>query len=319
MTHLDLYQQSKPWLKYQVAKTFLSLPDNTLQDLKNDMLDDPFIQRMLGELYPFHGQPITNHKQPQLPIHKLLFLLDLGLDRTVPEIDYAIKDILSHVDQNGVYQSNLLIPTHFGGTGSTMFCWCLCDAPLLMKALIMVGVDTTYLKKGIDYLTSLLIHDGFPCAASPELGKFRGPGKKDDICPYATLIMLDLLSYLPQEYAPHAVKLSLEKLLTLWQESYTLHPYLFYMGKDFRKLKAPMHWYDLLSVCDVLSKYPMIHNDPRYQEMMELIRKKRTDQGWIPESVYLNYKMMDFGQKKVASPYLTFMCERILQRGSSFE
>ncbi|RJX25064.1 MAG: hypothetical protein C4537_05370 [Acholeplasma sp.] len=318
MTHQDLFKQSEPWLKYQVAKTFLSLSSEELQDLKHEMLEDPFIQRMLSELSPFHDQPITNHKHPQLPIHKLLFLLDLGLDPTVPPIDNAIKEILSHVDPSGVYQSNLLIPTHFGGTGSNMFCWCLCDAPLLMKALKMTQVDESYLKKGIDYLISLKISDGFPCAASPELRKFRGPGKKDDICPYATLIMLDLLSYLPKEYAPDIIQKSLDKLLTLWQESYTLHPYLFYMGKDFRKLKAPMHWYDLLSVCEVLSKYSFIHQDPRYQEMIQLIKDKRTDQGWIPESVYLSYKMMDFGQKKVASPYLTFLCERILGRNSSF-
>lgn len=90
---------------------------------------------------------------------------------------------------------------------------------------------------------------------SKENGKFRGPGRKDDPCPYATLISLMALSEFPDLASGHAVKFGVECLLDLWQNSREKHPYQFYMGTDFRKVKAPLVWYDILHVADVLSRF----------------------------------------------------------------
>ena len=40
--------------------------------------------------------------------------------------------------------------------------------------------------------------------------------------------------------------------------------YLFGMGTDFRKLKAPLVWLDILHVLDVLSRFKVVHNDPLF-------------------------------------------------------
>lgn len=42
-------------------------------------------------------------------------------------------------------------------------------------------------------------------------------------------------------------------LLSLWENSRQRHTYMFYMGTDFRNLKLPYVWYDILSVADTLS------------------------------------------------------------------
>ena len=87
------------------------------------------------------------------------------------------------------------------------------------------------------------------------------------------------------------------------------------MGTDFRKLKAPSLWYDLLNVAAVLSRFPRVHADPRFKEMIRLIKSKGDEEGFFtPESVYLKLKAWDFGQKKTPSPYLTYLCLRILDR-----
>ena len=208
------------------------------------------------------------------------------------------------------------IPKHFGGTGKDMFAWCLCDAPLLLLALLKAGMDYhKYIKTGVDYLVLLHRNRGFPCAVSPELGKFRGPGKKDDCCPYATLIMADLMSYVP-EYKDSKFAVScVETLLDLWENSLDQHPYMFYMGTDFRKLKAPASWYDIVSVAGVLSKYQFVRKDPRFLEMIQLIKDKQDNDGlFTPESVYQKLKDWDFGQKKEPSPYLTYLCYQIFDR-----
>jgi hypothetical protein len=95
-------------------------------------------------------------------------------------------------------------------------------------------------QKATKYLFSLVHENGWRCVVSKELGKFRGPGKKEDPCPYATLAMLKMLSQFVEWRQSKEAHAGAECLLDLWQRSLELHPYMFYMGTDFRKLKAPL-------------------------------------------------------------------------------
>ncbi len=315
MDFQKLLEISDDWLKYAILLNLCKENKDNLVEVKSAALADSRIKRYLSDIKNFHGSLVTNHKNPDLPIHKLLFLLDLGFGAEVPEIKAAVDEILEHRDENGVYQSMTNIPKHFGGAGEDVFSWCLCDAPLLFLALLKAGVDyREYLKPGVDYLVSLCRDNGFPCAVSPELGRFRGPGRKDDCCPYATLIMADLLSYIPEYRDSQAAVLAVNALLNLWENSLSQHPYMFFMGTDFRKMKAPSIWYDIVSVAGVLNKYEFARDDPRFLEMIEHIRGKQDENGlFTPESVYLKLKEWDFGQKKVPSPYLTYLCYRIFE------
>ena len=315
MDFQKLLEISDNWLKYSILLNLCKDNKDNLVEIRNAALADSRIKRYLSDVANFHGSLVTNHKNPDLPIHKLLFLLDLGFGAEVPEIKAAVDEILEHRDENGVYQSMTNIPKHFGGAGEDVFSWCLCDAPLLFLALLKAGVDyREYLKPGVDYLVSLCRDNGFPCAVSPELGRFRGPGRKDDCCPYATLIMADLLSYIPEYKDSQAAVLAVNALLNLWENSLSQHPYMFFMGTDFRKLKAPSIWYDIVSVAGVLSKYEFARDDPRFLEMIEYIKGKQDENGlFTPESVYLKLKDWDFGQKKLPSPYLTYLCYLIFE------
>lgn len=311
-----LYARSEDWLKYAIQINLLHTKKEDHAELLKSALKDAKIQHALNDVMSFHETVVSNHKNPMLPVQRLLFLLDLGFGTNIPEIKTAIDAILAHKDGNGVYQSMTNIPKHFGGSGEDVFSWCLCDAPSLLHALLKSDVDyEEHIKPGVDYLVSLSRENGFPCAVSPMLGKFRGPGRKDDCCPYATLIMADLLSDIPEYQNSAIVKNAVETILNLWETSLTQHPYLFYMGTDFRKLKAPSCWYDIVSVAGVLSKLHFVRNDPRFLEMIDLIRSKQDDEGFYnPESVYLKLSDWDFGQKKHPSAYLTYLCLRIFKQ-----
>jgi len=316
MDYQKLLNISDDWLKYPILLNLCHESKENLVEIRNAALADSRIKRYLTDIASFHGTLVTNHKNPDLPIHKLLFLLDLGFDTKIPEIKAAIEELLTHKDEHGIYQSMTNVPKHFGGIGEDVFSWCLCDAPLLLLALLKSGKNYhEYIKPGVDHLVSLCRDNGFPCAVSPELGGFRGPGKKDDCCPYATLIMADLLSYIPEYSNSQVAGSSVKALLNLWENSLSQHPYMFYMGRDFRKMKAPSCWYDIVSVAGVLSKYEFVREDPRFLEMIKHIKDKQDKDGLItPESVYQKLKDWDFGQKKEPSPYLTYLCYQIFER-----
>lgn len=317
MQNVDyLLSSGEIWLQYAVKLNLLMESKKSLIDIRNKVLQDKRIKSYLEDIMSFHSALVSNHKNPDLPIHKLLFLLNIGLDSSVLQIDTAINEILKHKDKNGVYQSLTNIPKHIGGSGEDIYSWCLCDAPLLLLALLKAGVDyDTYIREGVDYLTSLYQEQGFPCSVSAELGKFRGPGRKGDCCPYANLIMLKLYSEIADYQESNISSNVIDVFFSLWENSRERHPYMFYMGTDFRKLKAPAMWYDIVSVTDCLSKFEYAKNDDRFKEMVQIIKEKQDENGlFTPEAVYQKFKGWDFGQKKKPSPYLTYLCYRIINR-----
>jgi len=304
------------WLQYATRINILNENKESLRDLRQQALSDPKIKAHLNDIADYHSILVSNHKNPDLPIHKLLFLLDIGFDTEVPEVQTAIDKIMEHKDHYGVYKSLTNIPKHFGGSGEDIFGWCLCDAPLLFLALIKSGIDyEKHVKQGVDYLIGFHKDIGFPCTVSQEIGKFKGPGRKNDPCPYASLIMLKLMSAIPEYCDTEIASNTATSLLSLWENSLERHPYMFYMGTDFRKLKAPALWYDIVSVTDVLSHFKFMKADARFVEMATLIKNRQDSNGlFTPESVYQKCKGWDFGQKKSPSPYLTYLCYQILSR-----
>jgi hypothetical protein len=312
----NLLSISEPWLQYAIRINLLGDRREDLHDLKQEVLRDEKIQTLLNDITNFHNKIVRNHKDPDLSIHKLIFLLDIGLETDIPQIKIAIDQILKHKDKNGVYQSLTNIPQHYGGIGEDVFGWCLCDAPLLLLALQKAKIDYEQnIKQGVKHLLSLFKEQGFPCSVSEEHGTFRGPGRKGDCCPNATFTMLKLLSEIDEYRNSDVVKSGTEYILSLWENSLERHPYMFYMGTDFRKLKAPSIWYDIVSVAGLLSKFDFVINDPRFCEMIDLIKGKQDADGmFVPESVYQKFKGWDFGQKKTASPYLSFLCITLLKR-----
>ena len=207
------------------------------------------------------------------------------------------------------------IPVHFGGTGLDQWAWALCDAPLLVYSAVKMGLTEDGENKGLKYLLSLVGDHGWPCKVSRELGKFRGPGKKGDPCPYANLIMLKLLTLFADCTESREARIGVECLLGLWEKSREQHPFMFFMGTDFRKLKVPFIWYDILHVADVLSQYKFAVKDDRFREMVELINARADMNGlFTPESEWTAWKAWDFASKKKPSAWLTFIVYRINKR-----
>ena len=212
-------------------------------------------------------------------------------------------------------------PRSFGGSGEDEWVWMLCDTPSILYALEKMKTDIPRLQAYIDQLVGFGRENGWPCAVSSEMGRFKGPGKRDDPCPYATLISLKVLQELPEWRDSNTVNNGLETMLGLWEQRKERRPYLFAMGTDFRKLKAPLIWYDILHVLDVLTLFPQVLEDPRLNEMLNIIRGKVDPrQRFTPESIWKAWNEWDFGQKKEPSPWITFLARRILKRaGISIE
>jgi hypothetical protein len=307
----------QPWVVYRTLVDLLDQPehDAAVQAARQALLGHPLVRTLLTDIAQWPGQVLNSHKSAGQLYHKLAFAAELGLTAADRPLREVAAQVVRHPSPEGLPQLPMTVSQAHGGAGREIWAWALCDAPLLLYSLALLGLaEELELKTPIAYLTGLVRDNGWPCAVADSL-HFRGPGRRQDPCPYATLIMLKLLSILPNGASSAAAEQGVASLLDLWQYSREKHPYIFYMGTDFRKLKAPFIWYDLLHVAEVLSRYASARQDTRLAEMLAVIHKKADPEGfYTPESVWTAWRDWDFAQKKQISPWLTFLVARIDRR-----
>ncbi|NHJ04563.1 MAG: hypothetical protein EAX90_07055 [Candidatus Heimdallarchaeota archaeon] len=310
---------SEPYIEYNTRVDLLDQLkiDNKVIIAKEKLLKDSRIENFLQELKEWPGYPLKRHNDAAHLIHKLSFLADIGIGKENSVIQQVSQKIFTQQSDEGAFQLIINIPTHFGGSGEDEHLWMLCDAPLILYSLIKVGWgEEQRVQAALKHIASLVKENGWPCAASSKLeGKFRGPGRKNDPCPYANLVSLKALSEHPKWRNSKECKIGAEILLDLWDQRKERKAYLFGMGTDFKKLKAPLIWYDILHVTEVLTQFDWLKKDERLQQMIEIIRSKVDENGfYTAESIWRVWKDWEFGQKKEPSAWITFLVYRILKR-----
>jgi len=317
-----LLASDEPWTRYRTFLDLLDLPPTDPQVLqaRAELLAHPQVKTLVATANTFPEKPIKRHNDASHPIYALSTLADFGLHRDDPGMVGIVSTILAHQSADGPFQSVINIPAHFGGSGEDTWSWILCDAPTLLYALLQLGVEQDRVQPAIDNLVDLVEENGWHCTSAPELGKFRGPGRKADPCPIANVYALKALSLLPGMLDSTAARRGTDMLLWQWARQSERKLYLFGIGTDFRKLKYPFIWYDILHVVDVLSRFPFVHTDPRFREIfLTLTDRADEEKRYTASSMYRAWKGYTFADKKRPSPWLTFLVWRIQARVGIYE
>lgn len=323
MEVIDWLLQSDPFVEYNTRISFLEEleTNDDVQRAKKEMLNDTRVTNILTELSEWPGYVLKRHNDAKHLIHKLAFATDLGIDKSNATLKQVSNQIFKQQSEEGAFQIIVNIPTHFGGSGEDELSWMLCDTPIILYSMLKMGwSNDKRIELGINYLKGLIRDNGWPCASSPKFGgKFKGPGRRSDPCPYTNLIMLKVFTQNNELAKCKECKIGVETLLSLWNQRKQSKPYLFGMGTDFKKLKAPLIWYDILHVVEVLSNFNWLHKDERFLEMVNIISEKANPDGkYTAESVWRAYKEWDFGQKREPSPWITLLVYSILKRLKKF-
>ena len=323
-----LLDSDEPWTRYRTLKDLIgeSEADPRVVAAKDELVRHPKVQELIAATNTWGETPFKRHNDAAYPIYKFSTLADFGLKfGDDAHLDEAIEKVLVRQSTEGAFQSLVNIPKAFGGTNEDLWTWIICDTPTLLYALLSFGLGgDPRVQQATKHLSSLVDENGWRCACDPKLGKFRGPGRKDDPCPIANVYALKALSLanqLPDEIGQNnelfslAIRKGTELLLHHWEKQDERKIYLFGIGTDFRKLKYPYVWYNILHVVEVLSRFPEVHHDPRFLEMVTTLTEQANDQGrYTANSMYMAWKGWSFANKKEPSPWLTFLVLRIQQR-----
>jgi hypothetical protein len=290
--------------------------DPEVSSAREETIAHPKVVELIKQGNDWPGYALKRHNDANHPLHKLTILADFGLKKDDPRMENIAKNLLAHQSLEGAFQTLLRIPKAFGGTDEASFSWMLCDAPTVLHALFQFGFgENPAVIKAQAHLAAFIRENGWPCAADSALGKFRGPGRKDDPCPYANLISVKALIAGGEKSNAKAVHTGVEMLLNHWENQGDRKIYMFGIGTTYRRLKYPFIWYDLLHVLDILSRVPVVHGDPRFRDMVKTLIDSQEENGRFKAgSVWKAWKDWDFGQKREPSPLITLLASRILKR-----
>lgn len=313
-----LLRSSEPWTRYRTLVDLLNRPeaDADVQAARQAMLAHPQVHALVAQACTWGDRPLRRHNDASYPIYALSTLVDFGLRAGDPGLGPAVEAVLAHQSPEGAFQSLVNIPPAFGGTGEDGWTWMVCDAPTLLYALAGLGLaEDARVQQAAGHLAGLVSDNGWRCVAAPELGRFHGPGSRSDPCPIANVYALKALAYVPAFLDSAAAHAGAEMLLRHWAHEGKAKPYLFGAGGDYRKLRYPFVWYDILHVANVLSRFPFVHRDPRFLAMLAAITAQADDNGrYTAGSMYRAWQGWSFADKKAPSPWLTFLVLRILRR-----
>jgi hypothetical protein len=276
------------------------------------MLEHPQVRSMMQAAATWGEQPLKRHNDAGHPLYAISTLADFGLslgDAGVAEITHKLT---AHQSAEGAFQSPLMISSAYGGTDEVQWTWMACDAPTLLYTLLSFGLGDDERVQRAAHLMGCARRTAAGGRAGTE--QVHEPGRELTL-PDANVYALKTLSLLSNVRT--ALRYGGEMLLGHWEQRKERKYYLFGMGSDFRKLKYPFIWYDILHVTEVLSRFPFVHNDPRYREMLEAVTTQADVQGrYTAGSMYQSWKGWSFADKKQPSPWLTLLVERILKRNS---
>jgi hypothetical protein len=333
-----LLASDEPWTRYRTLLDLLDRPedDGELQAARCEMLAHPQVQTLIAQAATWGDRPLKRHNDAGYPIYAFSTLADFGVraDDAPPgggvPMAAGIEAVMAHQSAEGAFQTVVNIPKRFGGSGEDTWAWIQCDAPTLLYALLAMGAQSSptldvdeRVQRAVGHLVGTVDENGWRCVAAPELGRFRGPGRTADPCPIANVYALKALALVPELADSAAVRTGVEMLLWHWEHQAERKIYMFGIGTDYRRLKYPFVWYDVLHVADVLSRFPLVHGDPRFKEMVATIAAQADEDGrFTANSMYRAWKGWSFADKKNASPWLTFLCYRVLKRvygGKAYE
>jgi hypothetical protein len=313
-----LLDSDEPWTRYRTWVDLLDRPgdDVEVQSARAEMVAHPQVRGLIETAATWPGYALKRHNDAKHPLYAWSTLADFGIQADDPGMPAAIEALMAHQSPEGPFQTVINIPQAFGGTGDDAWTWIACDAPTLLYALLAVGLGSDLrVQRAADHLAGLVEENGWRCRAAPDLGKFKGPGRKADPCPIANVYALKALALASAWIDGPATRAGTEVLLRHWAHEEDRKLFLFGVGTDYRKLKYPFVWYDILHVAEVLSRYPFVRADSRLGEMVAAITVQADQEGrYTANSMYRAWRGWSFADKKKPSPWLTFLVLRILKR-----
>jgi hypothetical protein len=311
-----LLEAGPPWVKLGVLRELLDAPaeDPAVAAAREALHAHPLVRECLAAAAGWPEPALRRHDDAKHPLHRLKLLVDLGVDRSLPELPRLVGRILASAGSDGQLRSLVFDPE----TQEPLRLAFPCDAPLLLGIALALGApDDPRAQAALEALEVRREADGGWFCHGDWHGLESDWRRHPSSCPIATLDSLWAMAQLPRDDKRRSSR-GAELLLDHFsaydrREGRPLCH--FQAGKRFRRPKFPFVWYDVLHVLDVLTRFDDVRCDGRLRAMADAaIGDAPVGARLKAGSAWMAYKAHDFGQKREPSPTITFLLARTLKR-----
>lgn len=265
----------------------------------------------------------SGHHSPSYLPNVLHLLADLGVRAgDDSRIEGLLDAMCERQDDEGRFLAYGKAPQHPEPYWGTL----ACDTHIITDLLIRFGrLDDTVVRRSLARMSADLAMTtqgmGWMCVPEPTSG-FRGPGRKDDMCPQVTLEALRVFSRVPVDLRPDGLVSAASSLLAVWRARASVRPYMFGHGVRFKVVKWPPFWYGAYWTLDTLGRYPSLWRTGSASDRASLaelvaclVAYNVSPDGTVtPQSVYRGFEQFSFGQKKRPSPVATALLATVASR-----
>ena len=289
---------------------------------RRQMLDDPGVRALIDEAADWLPRAPGRNSDASLSYFKARMLADFGVTVDDDGVGRIVEAAIGHrVDDLFAVRGTLPARPKKGekyvkpDPHADVWSISPCNSPLITYALLALGFRSALVEQAVEELRSRwMTPEGWFCHLFFVESQFR---KLRVGCPMARLgaglMALDVFSLVPALRESACSRHAFEPLR--FHREYGNTIYYFGRSKRFWTLKYPFVWYNALYLADVLTRFEFLRDDPLVRELVDWIERAQDERGrFRPTSMYLEYKGWDFADKKTASPWMTFLCCRILKR-----
>jgi hypothetical protein len=317
---IDFLLESNAWTKYKTMTDILELSEDSkdILDAKRELLKDSGVKKIIKEVTDWMPKAATRNSDPTISYFKLRMLADFGLGADDDNALSIYKKATRHTEDS-IFACKGQIPSRpkkgekFVKPDPTADIWHIspCNSPMITYALLALGFRTDEVMNSVDRLKDLWQDEiGWFCHFFFVESQFR---KEKAGCPIAGIMALEVFSQFDDLRESQCSKNAFKPIQ--FHKEYGKTLYYFGRSKKFWTFKYPFVWYNGLYLADVLSRFAFLKSSLVREECIQWILRGQNERGrYKPTSVFLPYKNWDFGNKKDPSPWITFLCCRILKR-----
>lgn len=313
---IDWLVSSNPWTRYMTLLDLLGKKDETEEVLqaKRDLEEDPLVLQLIKEAGQWFSVTPKRHDDSKMSHYQLKMLADFGFTESNHMIKSITDSATKHMENDlfaikqalPVKGSNIDIDDNFNEWHALP-----CDSPVICSTLYRLGNRNKALMQSIDVIKEKWNNDtGWFC----DLFFVSGQFKKHQVgCMMAGLEALELFSLFPNTENDIHIKNAFYPLK--YHRDYGKSLYYFGRSKKFWSLKYPFVWYNALYIAEILSRFDYLKEEVLLKEIIDwILESQDTDGRFKPTSMFMHYKKWDFANKKEASPWITYLCCKILKR-----
>ena len=311
---------SNPWTRYRTMTDLLEVDSSNPDLLKSraDLLQHEQVQKLVKEVQDWITIAPTRNNDSKISYFKLRMLADFGIRHDDLEISEVVDKATEHIIEDmfairGELPEKPARGDKYEKPDLYTDVWHVspCNSPAITAALIGLGVQSEALDSAVKALKYRWVDKiGWFC----HFFFVESQHKKLQVgCPIAGLMALDVFSRVPGLQESDQARQAFEPIK--FHEDYGKNLYYFGRSKRFWTFKYPFVWYNALYLADVLTRFDFLKDEPVVKQLVEwIVKSQDTDGRFKPTSIFMEYKHWDFSNKKEPSPWMTFLCCRILKK-----